>query len=562
MNRKHLIVAVLSAAAIAGCESGDINVQPSTTVTDSNNTINQGGGGTTNPCATITIGGAPNQGRFDGNTGNCTYPDIVGAGNNLTSDLFIPALPNGGAHIFEGSLFIGETHRTNAELAAAGIAEGGDGASLTIEAGATLAWQTSKDFLIVNRGSQIFARGRADAPITFTSVSDVNGSVGPEDVQQWGGIVINGFAVTNKCAYTGTRGIDLVLAGECHVDAEGAAGLDESQYGGDNDADNSGVLSYVVVKHTGATVGNGDELNGISFGGVGSGTVVNNLEVYSTFDDGIEMFGGSFDITNLVGLYVRDDAIDIDEGYNGTITNALVIQSETDGNHCIEADGIGSFESLAAPEIEAKIAQNLQSAPTINNLTCIISANGAGTATHDPGAGWRLREGIFATINDALVISSFVENDQGSANDNYCLRIDNRSQTAAIDGDLTLNAVIFACQENSRGQPFGAFASEQDFAESLGNIFSVVPDGTVMSATAVSNPELQLLEGTVPVYSIDYATMQVDTDGDNFGEVPAGAPTAGTFVGGLSLGATDWTAGWTYGIHSANRGQALWFEGL
>ncbi|MDH5345158.1 MAG: serine/threonine protein kinase, partial [Gammaproteobacteria bacterium] len=197
-----------------------------------------------------------------------------------------------------------------------------------------------------------------------------------------------------------------------------------------------------------------------------------------------------------------------------------------------------------------------------NNLTCIISANGAGTATHDPGAGWRLREGIFATINDALVISSFVENDQGSANDNYCLRIDNRSQTAAIDGDLTLNAVIFACQENSRGQPFGAFASEQDFAESLGNIFSVVPDGTVMSATAVSNPELQLLEGTVPVYSIDYATMQVDTDGDNVGEVPAGAPTAGTFVGGLSLGATDWTAGWTYGIHSANRGQALWFEGL
>ena len=160
------------------------------------------------------------------------------------------------------------------------------------------------------------------------------------------------------------------------------------------------------------------------------------------------------------------------------------------------------------------------------------------------------------------MISSFVANDQGSANDNYCLRIDNRSQTAAVDGDLTLNGVIFACQENSRGQAFGAFASEQAFAESLGNIFSVVPDGTVMSATAVSNPELQLLEGTVPVYSIDYATMQVDTDGDNVGEVPAGAPTAGTFVGGLSLGAMDWTAGWTYGIHSANRGQALWFEGL
>ena len=110
--------------------------------------------------------------------------------------------------------------------------------TLTIEAGATLAWRTQADFLIINRGSRIIARGSADAPITFTSVSDVNGTVGPEDVQQWGGIVINGFAVSNKCAYTGTRGQPgFALVGECHVDAEGSAGLDESQYGGINDAD-------------------------------------------------------------------------------------------------------------------------------------------------------------------------------------------------------------------------------------------------------------------------------------------------------------------------------------
>lgn len=558
MNRNALLATAIAGLVLAGCDSGDINIQPSTTVTDSNNTTNTGGGTAQNPCATITVGGAPTQGRFDGNTGNCTYPDIVGAGNNLTTDLFIPALANGGAHIFEGSLFVGETHRTNADLAAAGISEGGDGPSLTIEAGATLAWRTSKDFLIVNRGSQIFARGRADAPITFTSVSDVNGSVGPEEVQQWGGIVINGFAVTNKCAYTGTRGVDLAVDGECHVDAEGAAGLDESQYGGDNDADNSGVLEYVVAKHTGATVGNGDELNGISFGGVGSGTVVNNLEVYSTFDDGIEMFGGSFDINNFVGLYVRDDAIDIDEGYNGTITNALVIQSETDGNHCIESDGLGSFSSLAPAEVEAKIAQGINSAPTINNLTCIISANGAATATHDPGAGWRFREGIFPTINDSLVISSFAANATDDNDDNYCLRIDNRSQQAAVDGDLQLNSVVFACQENSKLQAIGAFATEQAWAESVGNIFATVADGTAKSATAMNDADLQLLEGTVPVYSIDYATSQVDGAVPGAGSTPVG----GAYLGGLSLGGTDWIAGWTYGIEPANRGQALWFESL
>ena len=132
---------------------------------------------------------------------------------------------------------------------------------MTVEAGATLAWQSNANFMIINRGSQLFAVGTADAPITFTSLSDVNGTVGAEDVQQWGGMVIDGFGVTNKCAYTGTRGVDLALAGECHVASEGSAGLDENYYGGVNDADSSGRMEYVVVKHTGATVGNGDELN-------------------------------------------------------------------------------------------------------------------------------------------------------------------------------------------------------------------------------------------------------------------------------------------------------------
>ena len=351
MNRKFLVIAILGNAALAACSSGDINIQPSTTVTDSNNTTVSGGGSASDTCASyVNSGGQTIQGVSDGV--NCTYAQsFVGAGNNLEADLTIPALPNDGAHIFEGSLFVGTTSRSDAELVAAGIARGGDGPVLTIEAGATLAFGTSKDFIIVNRGSQIFAVGSETAPITFTSVSDLNGTAGPEDVQQWGGMVINGFGVTNKCAYTGTRGIDLALVGECHVDAEGAAGLDESQYGGNNDEDSSGRLEYVVVKHTGATVGNGDELNGISFGAVGGNTIVNNLQVYSTFDDGIEMFGGAVSFSNFVALYVRDDAIDVDEGWSGTIDNALVIQSETDGNHCIEADGIGSFSSLTAQEV-------------------------------------------------------------------------------------------------------------------------------------------------------------------------------------------------------------------
>jgi hypothetical protein len=553
-----MLVALSAGVALAACSSGDINITPTTVDNSIDNSI--GGGGSTTLCASYQRSGQTVSGSEDGN-GNCTYDSsFVGPKNNLETDLLLKALPDGGAHIFTSSLFVGKTYRTQAELQAAGITRGGDGPTLTIEAGATLAFQSNKDFMIINRGSQILADGRADAPITITSVSDINGSVGPEDVQEWGGIVINGFGVSNKCSYINTRGdADFALSpnSECSIEAEGSQGDDESQYGGANDADDSGILRYVVVKHTGATVGNGDELNGISFGGVGSSTVVENLQVYSTFDDGVEMFGGAVNISNLVAVYVRDDAIDVDEGYNGTIDTALVIQSETDGNHCIEADGLGSYSSLDQATKDDFIARGLNSAPTINNLTCIISANVPGT--HDPGAGWRLREGIHPIINDALLISSFGANDQTSSDDNYCLRIDNaETQAAAINGDLQLNSVIFACQENSKGNAFGAFTNEQEFAEDGGNQFATIADGTAVDASAAADTDLQLLEGTTKHLSIAWNTSFVD------GAAPLATtqPTSGSASDALGAvtAADDWTAPWAYGISSDNRGQALWFE--
>ena len=558
MNFKKLFTVIAAGSVLAACSSGDINIAPETSVSNSNNTTNNASGDSADDiCASYEKNGQTIQGSADGE-GNCVYGSaFVGPKNNLTVDLYIPALPDGGAHVFTSSLFVGNTYRTQAELAAAGISEGGDGPTLTIEAGATLAFQTNKDFIIVNRGSRILADGRADAPITFTSVSDINGTVGPEDVQQWGGIVINGFGVSNKCAYEGTRGqagFALQAGTECSIEAEGSAGDDESQYGGDNDDDDSGILRYVVVKHTGAEVGNGDELNGISFGGVGRSTVIENLQVYSTYDDGIEMFGGAVNFRNFVALYVRDDSIDIDEGWNGSIDNALVVQSAADGNHCIEADGIGSYNESEAAKNADFIARGLNSRPTISNLTCIISPNLGGT--HGEGAGWRFREGIWPVVNDSLLISSFAANDTSDADDNYCLRIDNpETQVAAENGDLQLNSVIFACQENSKGNAIGAFASEQAWAEDAGNQFATVADGASADATAANDEDLQLLEGPQKVQSIAWSTSRVD------GAAPlvTTAPTAGTILGGVALG-NDWTSGWTYGIEESNRGQALWFE--
>ncbi len=563
--KKSVFGAVALSILLVGCGGGgDVNIEPTTVDNSTDNSVTNPPPTSSpeNPCASYTnSGGQTIQGSFDGT--DCVYaPTFVDAGNNLTVDMTIPALEGEGVHIFEGSLFVGQTFDTDAGLASAGITQGGDGPVLTIEAGATLAFTSNSDFMIVNRGSQIFAVGTESAPITITSVSDVESSrlAAPtlefDAVQQWGGMVINGFGVTNKCDYTGSvAGGDLATS-DCHVDAEGAAGLDESQYGGDNNDDSSGRLEYVRVKHTGAQVANGDELNGISFGGVGRNTIIDNLEVYSTFDDGIEMFGGAANINNLVAVYVRDDSIDIDEGYSGTITNALVIQAESDGNHCIEADGIGSFSSLTSGEIESIIAQGINSAPTISNLTCIISPNAADTATHDPGAGWRLREGIMPVISDSAVIA-IGPDDQASTSDNYCLRIDNRSAQAAQDGDLVINSSLFSCAQADRGS-LPDSTTVQAFAEAGGNQFATVAAAGT-DPTAMADTDLVVLEAgsssTAPVYSVDFGSMVID------GAAPTitPAPSSGR-IGALDNAIPDWTQNWTYGVHEGSRAVPLWFE--
>lgn len=562
MRFRYLVLSISAAILVAGCESGDINIAPSTNTSNSNNTTTTGGGGTTNPCASyMNTGGQVLQGVYDGT--DCTYPpSFLDEGKNLLVDMTIPKLDNGGAHIFQGSVFVGRTYNNTADMNAAGIFKGGDGPKLTIEAGTTIAFASEDKFITINRGSQIFAVGTASDPITFTSTSDLDGTVGPEDVRQWGGIVILGFGVTNQCDYTGTRGAaGFASASDCSVQVEGTSGINEAFYGGDNDADSSGRIEYVVLKHSGNEVGTGDELNGFTFGAVGSNTIVNNIEMYSVYDDGAEFFGGAVSVDNYVAVYARDDSIDLDAGWQGKFTNVLIIQSATDGNNCIESDGLASYSSLTDAVRDDFIARNLNTHAEFDKFTCIWSPNGGATATHTPGAGVLFREGIQVNMTDALIIGSFNANDQASANDNYCIDVrDSQTQTLAENGTSTMASVIFSCAEldGSGGTFPGGVLTSSTWATSQGVIFGTVADGTAVSATAANGPGLQLLEGTPPIYSIDYATSLVD------GVAPAAgnAPQSGTFLGSLSLGIPDWAVGWTYGLVDGARGEPLWFEGL
>lgn len=533
------------AAVLAGCGGGgDINIAPSNVTGDDNSVVTTGGGND-NPCAAYVKDGETVQGFQNGN--NCIYDSsFVDLDNPLTTDVTLPAIP--GVHVFQGSLVVGQNYTNNADMAAAGITQGGDGPSLTIEAGQTLAFQSSDDYFVVNRGSQIHAIGTAINPITITSVSDaVDGTVGAEDVSEWGGMIINGFGVTNKCSYTGTRGVDLALASECHVAAEGKAGAGQTNYGGDNDDDNSGTLQYFIVKHTGALVDVGNELNGIAFDAVGRGTTVDYIQAYSTYDDGIEMFGGAVNVSHYVATYVRDDSIDIDEGYIGTFDYALVIQSQTDGNRCVESDGIGSYSKKDQATIDDFIARGLNSAATIKNLTCIVS--GQENGTHDPGQGLRIREAHFPTIENAIVTTAYSGDEKLEDDDyNFCVRIDNEGQQAALDGDLTISESVIACQDLIDSDLEGQ--STVDWLNANGNnTMQTVETGD--DPTDGSNANLVILDS---FYSIPVSDMVVN------GAPVSVTPTEGrSYIGAVSED-DNWIAGWTYGLQPTNRGQALWFE--
>lgn len=568
-DRRLAIGGVLVATLMVGCGGGDINIAPQTADNSVDNSVTENAPTVTvNPCASYeNSGGTELIGEFDGT--NCTYNELFsdGGSNPIEVDLLIPELDDGGAHIFQGSLFIGRNYSTDAGLTAAGIAAGGDGPTLSIEAGSILAFTSAEDFIAINRGSQIRAIGTAEKPIILTSQKDLDGEATAEEVQLWGGVVINGFAITNKCSYTGTRG-STTLTAECHVVSEGSEGENTTHYGGNSDTDSSGRLEYVITKHTGYEVATDNELNAITFAGVGSSTVVKNVQVYSSYDDGYEFFGGSVDVENYIAMFVRDDSIDMDEGYNGTITNALVIQSQYDGNRCIEADGIGSFTGKTQAFIDDIVARELNSRPTVTNLTCIVSPNGVKDpadadnlnkqGTHDPGAGWRLREGIYPKISNSLVISSFGPQVDS---DNWCIRADT-SQTAKADGSSLVDPVagaieagteayikdsVFACETQS-SKNMGGVAAATYLATAAGgsNVFATV-SGAV-DATADLDTDLVLVEGTTPIKSLDFAEMIVDG-------TALTARDALTYVGGIRSAGTDWTSGWAIGLDAQ-----LWFD--
>jgi hypothetical protein len=540
MNSKQVLASATLSVMLAACSSGDITLAPTNISAGGGS---GGGGSGINPCATYTVSGTARTGNFDGT--NCTYDaNFVSDTNPLTIDVRIPFIS--GVHIFQDSLFVGTGVSSGAAPAS------GTGPKLIIDAGNKIAFTAPGDYLLINRGSQLIADGLQTAPITFTGFTDaVSRTAGPFDVQLWGGIVLNGNGVTNNCTDAQRA------ANDCHVESEGQP----SYYGGNDNASNSGVLRYVVVKHAGFEVAPGDELNGVTFNAVGSGTVVENLQVYSAYDDGVEFFGGAVNITNYIALYVKDDSIDFSDGYVGTIDNALIIHSSTDGNRCIEGDNV------ASTRVGGGASQLPLTRPTIRHMTCMPSNFDVGT--HGDSEGPNIRYGARMVLSDSII-------DAGRATarlalvSNECLELDrdlnNDTSNAAAAGETTLNRTVIACQEayvsgtsdNLVNGDSGLqwIAGAGTAATYAFNTFNVVITDPANANTLVLQPgtffsaDLDAVATTVTIRDAAAASVVIGS---------AGAPVTGGYIGAVRSTA-NWTANWAYGISAGNRGATPWWE--
>lgn len=286
-----------------------------------------------------------------------------------------------------------------------------EGQTLTIEPGTVIKGKPGQgenaSALIVARGGKIMAEGTAELPIIFTAeADDLQGSVADLDNGLWGGVIILGKARLNSVP-----------------DEQQIEGISKTEprglYGGSNDNDNSGIFKYVSIRHGGTDIGEGNEINGLTLGGVGSNTVIEYVEVFSNKDDGIEFFGGMPRLKNIVVAFVGDDCYDYDQGFRGYGQFWLAVQGYDRGDRLGEHDG-GTDPETGEP----------YAIPYIQNVTYMGRGDGAGkrVLTFRDNAGGHYANSIMVSQDKGVDVELLTGQD---------------SYQQFIDGNLSLNNNIF-----------------------------------------------------------------------------------------------------------------------
>ena len=427
---------------------------------------------------------------------NCQIPSLV------TGSLTVP-LVNGVVYSVSGRVDVG-------------VDRGGDSTnpvgtygSLTVEPGVRIFGSAGLDYIVVNRGSQIFAVGTPTAPIIFTSRQSIEGTTGIDSIGQWGGLVILGRAnITNCPGADGTAQAAIYGTPACEATVEGT----NAQYGGNQNADNSGTLRYVRVQHSGFQILPNNELNGITFAGVGSGTTVDHIQVHNSSDDGIEFFGGNVNLKHVVLTGNDDDNLDTDHGYRGALQFVIVVQRANGGNRLIEAS-MASFGATAAATAGADYPQR-RSNPIVANFTFVGSASSSAAdgMVFNTGTMFRVYNGVVTTTNPVPA----------------CLDIDNTPDSAPI-----FKSVFMSCPVS--------FNADVDTVEESVTFAAGTNNNTAGGTSTLTSTFVNGANETA-VTPVTFSSLA---------ELSASEKaflTQVTYIGAVRNAADTWWQGWTCGI--------------
>jgi hypothetical protein len=282
-----------------------------------------------------------------------------------------------------------------------------EGATLRIEEGTTIRGDKATEAtLVVQPGGKIFAQGTKDRPIVFTSQAPA----GQRRAGDWGGVIILGKSHVNQAG--GSANIEGIAEG--------------GRYGGGANPvldDNSGVFSYVRIEYSGAVIGANNEINGLTLGGVGSGTKIDHVQVRHTLDDCFEFFGGTVNAKYLACQWNQDDGLDMDLGYTGKVqffllqqdpglddeTNGFEVDNENDGRGVTpfteatvyNATMCGKNKDLAKPAygvLQRRNAKGHYFNVLAQGFDVGLDVRNTTTADHARSGAFELKSSIFSSM--------------------------------------------------------------------------------------------------------------------------------------------------------------------
>jgi len=436
-----------------------------------------------------------------------------------------------------------------------------DGKSLSINPGVVIkarAYSTadSATSLIVNRGGKIFANGTENCQIVFTAEADpMDGSYSLTNKGKWGGICIAGKATNNlKLAQNGP--FQVGVAGKlCVADGLGVfegfnSAAAKNQYGADltagetfDDNDNSGIMTYVSIRFSGAILVLGGEINGLSLGSVGRGTTLDHIEIISNNDDAIEMYGGTVNVKHFATLFNNDDMFDYDQAYSGKAQFIFGIRAS---DTTVSADADNAFE-MDADDQKSNILP--RSHPVIYNATMIGNAKKTLSSDNSGLSALQAKEYTEGEVYNSIF-----------ANFRYGLNLIKATGTRtggfeayhnwANTGGNGSNSLIVKCNT--------FVGNTRDIAVDRNAAGVVLATDSTQFFTTDLNTSATSLPGFVPTWAANFTTNVVTT---KFDAIPnpqitnaAGCPTPAadgfftpvTYKGAFPASGKNWLSNWAY----------------